>query len=104
MSSIQRARKKPVVIQFVVWDESHETLELLVGMGMRWGGYRGHADTPDLCYDLTIKTLEGSMRADKGDIIIKGVKGEFYPCKPDIFERTYDVLPAAEGGEGEPSN
>jgi hypothetical protein len=39
---------------------------------------------------LVIKTLEGNMLADKGDWIIKGVKGEFYLCKPDIFEATYD--------------
>ena len=37
-----------------------------------------------------IDTLEGSMRASKGDYIIKGVQGEFYPCKPDIFEQTYE--------------
>lgn len=39
---------------------------------------------------LTIPTLEGVMRADAGDYVIRGVKGEFYPCKPDIFEATYD--------------
>lgn len=39
---------------------------------------------------VEIKTLEGTMRADKGDWVIKGVKGEFYPCKPDIFQATYD--------------
>ena len=38
-----------------------------------------------------IKTLEGTMRADLGDYIIKGIKGEIYPCKPDIFEETYEV-------------
>lgn len=38
---------------------------------------------------ITIKTLEGEMMADFGDYIIKGVKGEFYPCKPDIFKLTY---------------
>jgi len=37
-----------------------------------------------------IKTLEGTMRADAGDFIIKGVKGEIYPCKPDIFAATYE--------------
>lgn len=37
-----------------------------------------------------ISTLEGTMRADKGDYIIKGVNGEVYPCKPDIFEKTYE--------------
>lgn len=39
---------------------------------------------------ISIKTLEGTMRAEAGDWIIKGVKGELYPCKPDIFEATYE--------------
>lgn len=39
-----------------------------------------------------IKTLEGTMRADKGDYVILGVKGEVYPCKPDIFEATYEKV------------
>ncbi|WP_306802689.1 hypothetical protein [Heyndrickxia coagulans] len=39
---------------------------------------------------LTIETLEGELKANKGDYIIKGVQGEFYPCKPDIFEKTYE--------------
>jgi hypothetical protein len=43
--------------------------------------------------ELIIRTLEGDMRASYGDWIIKGIKGEFYPCKPDIFEETYDALP-----------
>jgi hypothetical protein len=41
---------------------------------------------------LIIATLEGAMRADVDDFIIKGIKGEFYPCKPDIFEQTYDKI------------
>ena len=41
---------------------------------------------------LIIPTLEGAMRAKIGDYIIKSVNGEFYPCKPDIFEKTYDRL------------
>ena len=41
---------------------------------------------------IHITTLEGVMTASKGDFIIKGVKGEFYPCKPDIFEATYEVV------------
>lgn len=44
----------------------------------------------DFAY-IFIETLEGKMRADMGDWIIKGVKGEFYPCKPDIFEATYEL-------------
>lgn len=39
---------------------------------------------------IKIETLEGEMEAKQGDWIIKGVKGEFYPCKPDVFEATYD--------------
>ena len=41
---------------------------------------------------MTIKTLEGDMVASIGDYIIKGIKGEFYPCKPDIFKQTYEPL------------
>lgn len=43
-------------------------------------------------FELYIHTLEGKYKADIGDYIIKGVKGEFYPCKPDIFELTYDPI------------
>ena len=42
--------------------------------------------------ELEIETLEGTMRADKGDFIIRGVKGEPYPCKPDIFYATYEKV------------
>lgn len=41
---------------------------------------------------INIQTLEGTMRADVGDWIIRGVKGEHYPCKPDIFEATYEAV------------
>ena len=41
---------------------------------------------------ILIHTLEGDMKANVGDYIIKGVKGEFYPCKPDIFEETYNIV------------
>lgn len=41
---------------------------------------------------LIIRTLEGEHLANIGDYIIKGVQGEFYPCKPDIFEQTYEVI------------
>lgn len=42
-----------------------------------------------------ITTLEGVMKAEKGDFIIKGINGEFYPCKPDIFAKTYEEVPSA---------
>ena len=44
---------------------------------------------------LLIKTLEGMMKADVGDYVIKGIKGEIYPCKADIFEASYDEVPCA---------
>lgn len=47
-------------------------------------------DTEGRVYCIAIETLEGTVRAQVGDYIIKGVKGEIYPCKPDIFEATYD--------------
>ena len=50
---------------------------------------------------VEIKTLEGVMRAEPGDWIIKGVKGELYPCKPDIFAATYEVAEPRDISEGE---
>ena len=75
-------RKKPVVIDAVQWTgfNLQEMREFLPH----------HLSGED--NSLNIKTLEGVMRADKGDWIIKGVKGEFYPCKPDIFEQTYEPV------------
>ncbi len=45
---------------------------------------------------MVIKTLEGEMHASPGDWIIRGVQGEFYPCKPDIFEQTYEPVEEAD--------
>ena len=41
---------------------------------------------------ISIETLEGTMRVSVGDVIIKGIAGELYPCKPDIFDQTYDII------------
>ena len=86
-------QKKPVVIEAWLWDETKATFEELKAAGMTCGHYDSHL-TEDFVRNMRIQTLEGSMFADKGDMIIKGVKGEFYPCKPDIFEATYS--PVAE--------
>ena len=82
-------RKKPVVIDAVQWDGSNfqDVAKL--------GGAREY-EQDFLGDDLIIHTLEGDMKASKGDWIIKGVKGELYPCKPDIFEETYEL---ASGGQ-----
>ena len=45
---------------------------------------------------LVVSTLEGDMKISKKDYVIKGVNGEFYPCKPDVFEKTYDVVEIVE--------
>lgn len=47
---------------------------------------------PNGNYTMYIRTLEGTMAASPGDYIIKGVKGEFYPCKKDIFAQTYEII------------
>jgi hypothetical protein len=76
-------RKKPVVIEARQYTGTNGTQ--LLG----WVG--GVELAEDFTGDsIEIKTLEGTMRADKGDWIIQGVKGEFYPCKPDIFAATYE--------------
>lgn len=78
-------RKKPVVIEAVQFT-GHNAMEI-----MEWSKSEEMSDD-FLGEFMEIKTLEGTMRAENGDWIIKGVKGEFYPCKPDIFEATYEPV------------
>lgn len=75
-------RKIPVVIEAMQYTGKNATRLL-------------HWMFPDIepdatANELTIKTLEGDLHTSPGDWIIKGVKGEFYPCKPDVFEMTYE--------------
>lgn len=89
-------RKKPVVIEAITFDELVEYGKANGGNivnGMPWSFiYAGHPVTRenDDCY--LIPTMEGTMRMDRGDILITGVKGEIYPCKPDIFALTYEEV------------
>ena len=90
-----RFRKKPVVIEAVRW-----TGETLAAVAKFTGPdyviqLRNPRNRPTGA--LLIATLEGDMRADKGDWIIKGIKGEFYPCKPDIFAATYEPAEEVRG-------
>lgn len=78
-------RKKPVVVEAVRFDGTDESVDWLLPQLI--GGEIGRS-----CDRLHIKTLEGVMTANIGDYIIMGVNGEFYPCKPDIFEKTYDMV------------
>lgn len=82
-------RKRPLVIEATQWDESKKTLDKI---GCGYMSYDGHQNNPDLVQGLRIMTLEGTMAVPKGDWIIKGIKGEFYPCELDIFEKTYEKV------------
>ena len=85
-------RKKPVVIEAIQFNDDAKTLQSLSEF----------IDNQDLVVDysnkdnpkIKIETLEGVMEASVGDYIIKGVNGELYPCKPDIFEKTYEKVDA----------
>lgn len=87
-------RKKPVVIVAVQYNGSNVCeIEEFVGKELRQTiiddcGYQAEATAP--LVGLIIETLEGDMIASPLDYIIKGIKGEFYPCKPDVFEQTYE--------------
>lgn len=75
-------RKKPVVVEAIQWTgKNWAEVNAFVGKSAH-----GRDDS------LWISTYEGVMTASVGDWIIKGVSGEFYPCKPDIFEKTYDAV------------
>lgn len=74
-------RKKPVEIEAIQW--TGDNLDEI----KKFMGYYEYAKG-----NLIIKTLEGNMLASPGDYIIKGVKSEFYPCKPNIFKETYEPV------------
>jgi hypothetical protein len=87
-------RKKPVVIEAVQWTGFNFT-ESEAFMGEPAG--HGRYDSPPLgASKRLISTLEGEMAASPGDWIIKGIKGEFYPCRPDIFAATYEPVESIE--------
>lgn len=78
-------RKKPVIIETIIWTgkNHHEVFEFCGNDNFYFS---------DNQKELCIPTLEGDHHASIGDYIIKGVNGEFYPCKPDIFEKTYELV------------
>ena len=84
-----RFRKKPVVIEaeHFTLENRHRAFNFITCN--HYAGF-GDGGEPDLT--IRIETLEGEITASLNDWIIKGVKGEFYPCKPDIFEATYEPV------------
>lgn len=84
-----KARKKPVVIDFERYTGFNpEKIKEFVGHSLLIQQEHYASDR----LELFIKTLEGEMKVNEDDYIIKGVNGEFYPCKPDIFEQTYEIV------------
>lgn len=85
---IKKYRKKPIEIDAIRYTGNNVSeIENFVGTNLL------HYNTQEENnYQLGIPTLEGIMKASIGDYIIRGAKGEFYPCKPDIFKITYDEV------------
>src|ERR1039458_6676503 len=96
-------RKKPVVIEAVRWTgTNYVEVDEFTGKAF---GYQSVLDPARIV--VAIHTKEGTMLGEPGDWIIRGVKGEFYPCKPDIFEATYVSVTRRMmeiGVEGDPFN
>ena len=79
-------RKKPIEIEAHQFTEANKDRVLNLIQCSCSADMRGNVPI------IRINTIEGQMIARPGDWIIKGVKGEFYPCKPDIFEATYEAV------------
>jgi hypothetical protein len=98
-----KCRKKPIVVDVVQWqgNNEREVFDFLTGTRSQPIILEGDTFRVDLCNggcqpgNLIIKTLEGDHLAHIGDYILKSVKGEFYPCKKEIFEETYEVMDAS---------
>ena len=86
-------RKKPIVIDAVIWNGKNFD-EIMNFINEKHGhklAYENAEEAAIKSKSIYINTLEGVMKATESDYIIKGVNGEFYPCKPDIFLKSYDL-------------
>lgn len=85
--NVRKFRKRPITIEAMQVTDGRSVLDIVDWMNSsRTVGYNTSPPT------IWIDTLEGQMTADTGDWVIKGVQGEFYPCKPDIFAKTYQEV------------
>lgn len=94
-----KVRKIPVIVEAFHFEDVSKVEGLLAFVGK--DNIEGYTNTEEPKKPIPlyhIKTLEGDMKVSEGDWIIKGVNGEFYPCKPDIFAKTYEAV------EDEPDN
>jgi hypothetical protein len=88
MEKAMKYVKRPVVVEAVQLDHSPMSVEAVMNLSSSGADIICEHDGCE-SHQLRIKTLEGDMIARPGDYIIRGVRGELYPCKPDIFEATY---------------
>lgn len=89
LNMVEKYKKKPIVVEAIQYTGGNkkEIIDFTEGKA-----------TTNTCYShLTIPTLEGDHKADVGDWVIKGIRGEFYPCKPDIFDATYELVTDENG-------
>lgn len=99
---VRTARKKRVEIKFMVWPGGAAAATPVIDWVLSNGGTatwseafiadEGYNTEHPIPERLSIRTLEGYVNASPGDVIIQGVEGEFYPCKPGIFGATYDII------------
>lgn len=103
--SVQLFRARPVVIEAVRWEGDVEAILAFAG-DCAYYGYPPSFARDCAHFGITppssiwICPRGDDLRANVGDWIVKGVTGEFYPCRPDIFEATYEPALPAEGGQG----
>jgi hypothetical protein len=91
---VRKYVKKPVEIEAIQWKGDYESVEEVknfVGEDAVFNTEYAQNNAVPPQMKLAIHTLEGEMQANYDDYIIKGVNGEFYPCKPNIFEKTYEL-------------
>lgn len=87
--SVKKYVKKPVIIEAMVFED---TVDCLAELSDFMDNQKVRINYFEPEPKLLIETLEGTMSASEGDYIIKGISGEFYPCKPDIFHKTYEEV------------
>lgn len=90
--------KKPIIVEAIKLERTDESIMKAYRFIYSDELFEGHDNIPKLINNcllhagLDIPTLEGVIHASFGDYIIKGLRGEFYPCKPDIFKQSYDLV------------
>lgn len=87
--SVKKYVKKPVIIEAMVFEDTVDCLSELSDFMDNQNVRVSYAEPEP---KLLIETLEGTMQASGGDYVIKGISGEFYPCKPEIFHKTYEEV------------